>query len=125
MFKTILLVGSGGFVGSVLRYYISKIIQDSSYASFPAGTLSVNVLGSLIIGFLIGLALKNPSFSAEWRLILMVGFCGGFTTFSTFTSENLKLIQDGQIFFVFLYTGLSILLGFLAVYFGYVTSKLI
>jgi CrcB protein len=125
MFKTILLVGSGGFIGSVLRYYISKIIQDSSFASFPSGTLSVNVIGSLIIGFLIGLALKNPSFSLEWRLILMVGFCGGFTTFSTFTSENLKLIQDGQFFYVFLYTGLSILLGFLAVYFGYVFSKLI
>jgi len=125
MFKTILLVGSGGFIGSVFRYYISKIIQDSSFASFPTGTLSVNVIGSLIIGFLIGLALKNPSFSLEWRLILMVGFCGGFTTFSTFTSENLKLIQDGQFFYVFLYTGLSILLGFLAVYFGYVFSKLI
>ena len=124
MFKTILLVGSGGFVGSVSRYYISKIIQDSSFASFPAGTLSVNVIGSLIIGFLIGLALKNPSFSLEWRLILMVGFCGGFTTFSTFTSENLKLIQDGQFFFVFLYTGLSIFLGFLAVYLGYVLSKI-
>ena len=124
MFKTILLVGSGGFIGSVIRYYISKIIQDSSFASFPAGTLSVNIIGSLIIGFLIGLALKNPSFSLEWRLILMVGFCGGFTTFSTFTSENLKLIQDGQFFFVLLYTGLSILLGFLAVYFGYTLSKL-
>jgi fluoride exporter len=124
MIKTILLVGSGGFIGSVLRYYISKLIQDS-YASFPAGTLSVNVVGSLVIGFLIGLALKNPSFSLEWRLILMVGFCGGFTTFSTFTSENLKLIQDGQIFFVFLYTGLSLLLGFSAVYLGYVLSKLI
>jgi len=124
MFKTILLVGSGGFIGSVFRYYISKLIQDS-YASFPAGTLSVNVIGSLIIGFLIGLALKNPSFSVEWRLILMVGFCGGFTTFSTFTSENLKLMQDGQFFFLCLYTGLSIFLGFLAVYLGYVFSKLI
>ena len=123
MIKTILLIGSGGFAGSVARYYISKIIQDSSYSSFPVGTLSVNIIGSLIIGFLVGLALKHPTFSIEWRLALMVGFCGGFTTFSTFTSENLKLIQDGQLLFVFLYTGLSIMLGFLAVYFGYLISK--
>ena len=124
MFKTILLIGSGGFVGSVARYYISKIIQDSSFTSFPAGTLSINIIGSLIIGFFLGLALKHPSFTVEWRMILMVGFCGGFTTFSTFTSENLKLIQDGQFFYVFLYTGLSVFLGFSAVYLGYIISKL-
>ncbi|PLX17820.1 MAG: fluoride efflux transporter CrcB [Marinilabiliales bacterium] len=124
MFKTILLIGSGGFVGSVARYYISKVIQDSSLTSFPTGTLSINVIGSLIIGFFLGLALKHPSFTVEWRMILMVGFCGGFTTFSTFTSENLKLIQDGQFFYVFLYTGLSVFLGFSAVYGGYLISKI-
>ena len=124
MFKTILLIGSGGFVGSVARYYISKIIQDSSFTSFPAGTLSINIIGSLIIGFFLGVALNYRSFTVEWRMILMVGFCGGFTTFSTFTSENLKLIQDGQFFYVFLYTGLSVFLGFSAVYLGYIISKL-
>lgn len=125
MLKTILLIGSGGFIGSVARYLISKLIQDSTLSSFPNGTLFVNVLGSLILGFLVGLSIKNPSFSLGWRLILMVGFCGGFTTFSTFTSENLKLLQDGQFFFVLLYTGLSILLGFTAVYLGYLLSKLV
>lgn len=125
MLKTIMLVGSGGFVGSVARYYISKIVQESSYTSFPIGTLSINIIGSLIIGLLLGLALKHPSFSVEWRMVLMVGFCGGFTTFSTFTSENLKLMQDGQFFYVLMYTGLSILLGFLAVYLGYIVSKII
>lgn len=125
MLKTVLLVGSGGFIGSVARYLVSKFIQDSTLSSFPNGTLFVNVLGSLILGFLVGIAIKNPSFSLGWRLILMVGFCGGFTTFSTFTSENLKLLQDGQFFFVLLYTGLSILLGFTAVYLGYVLSKLV
>lgn len=124
MLKTILLIGSGGFIGSVSRYYVSKIVQDSSFTSFPTGTLSVNVIGSLIIGILLGIALKHPSFSVEWRMILMVGFCGGFTTFSTFTSENLKLIQDGQVLYVFLYTGLSVFLGFTAVYLGYLLSKI-
>lgn len=125
MLKTILLIGSGGFMGSIARFYVSKIVQDSSFTSFPVGTLAVNIIGSLIIGLLLGIALKSPSFSIEWRMILMVGFCGGFTTFSTFTSENLKLIQDGQILFVFLYTALSILLGFSAVYIGYLLSKII
>jgi len=123
MFKTILLVGSGGFIGSVARYYISRLVQNSALTSFPTGTLFVNILGSLILGFLVGLAVKNPSFSIEWRLTLMVGFCGGFTTFSTFTSENLKLMQDGQFLYVLSYTGLSILLGFTAVYLGYLISK--
>ncbi|HAF31185.1 MAG TPA: fluoride efflux transporter CrcB [Bacteroidales bacterium] len=125
MFKTLILVGSGGFIGSVARYYISKIVQESSYTSFPIGTLSINIIGSLLIGFLLGLALKYPSFSVEWRMVLMVGFCGGFTTFSTFTSENFKLMQDGQFFYVLMYTGLSILLGFSAVYLGYIVSKII
>ena len=124
MLKTILLIGSGGFIGSVARFYVSKIVQESSFTSIPIGTLSVNVIGSLIIGLLTGIALKSPSFSIEWRMILMVGVCGGFTTFSTFTSENLKLIQDGQVFYVFLYTGLSIFLGFLAVYLGFLSSKI-
>ena len=124
MLKTILLIGSGGFIGSVARFYVSKIVQESSFTSIPIGTLSVNVIGSLIIGLLTGIAIKSPSFSIEWRMILMIGFCGGFTTFSTFTSENLKLIQDGQVFYVFLYTGLSIFLGFLAVYLGFLSSKI-
>ena len=125
MLKTILLIGSGGFIGSVARYYVSKVVQDSVFSSFPTGTLFVNILGSLILGFFVGLAIKHPSFSLGWRMIIMVGFCGGFTTFSTFTSENLKLLQDGQILYVFLYTGLSVLLGFTAVYLGYLISKLI
>ena len=124
MIKTILLIGSGGFLGSVARFYISKIVQESTFTSIPYGTLSVNVIGSLIIGLLTGIAMKSPSFSIEWRMILMVGFCGGFTTFSTFTSENLKLMQDGQAFYVFLYTGLSVFLGFSAVYLGYLSSKM-
>lgn len=125
MLKTILLIGSGGFIGSVARYYVSKFIQDSTVSSFPNGTLFVNILGSLILGFLVGLAIKHPSFSFGWRMVLMVGFCGGFTTFSTFTSENLKLLQDGQVLYVLLYTGLSIVLGFTAVYLGYLLSKII
>lgn len=124
MLKTILLVGSGGFIGSVARYFISKLNLQVDFFSIPVGTLIVNVVGSLIIGFLIGIADKSPLMTLELRLLLMAGFCGGFTTFSTFSSENLILMQNGQYGVVLLYTLLSILFGFAAAFFGFVSSNL-
>jgi len=125
MVKTILLIGSGGFIGSVARYYVSKINLLADFFSIPVGTLIINVLGSLFIGYLMGLAERNTILTLELRLFLMVGFCGGFTTFSTFTSENLTMMHNGQFLSVFIYTGLSIFLGFTAVFLGYFLSKLI
>jgi CrcB protein len=119
MLKTILLIGSGGFIGSVARFFVSKINLSVAFFSIPVGTLLVNVLGCLIIGFLTGIAEQRTILTAEWRLFLMVGFCGGFTTFSTFANENLMLMHNGLFPSVLLYTGLSILLGFLAVYLGF------
>lgn len=117
--KTILLIGTGGFIGSVARYYVSKINLSLHFQSIPFGTLLVNVLGCFIIGFLTGIAEQRTILTAEWRLFLMVGFCGGFTTFSTFANENLMLLHNGLSYSVLLYTGLSILLGFTAVYLGF------
>jgi len=125
MLKTILLIGFGGFAGSVSRYYVSKLNLFAGFFSIPLGTLVVNVLGSLIIGFLAGIADKSTVLTLEWRLFLMVGFCGGFTTFSTFANENMSLMHNGQFLSMAFYTGLSVFLGFLAVYLGYVISKLI
>jgi CrcB protein len=125
MLKSILMVGLGGFIGSVARYFLSRLNLQYDFLSIPIGTLSVNVLGSYIIGFLTGISEKSELISLEWRLFLMVGICGGFTTFSTFTNENLMLMHNGQFTAVFLYTGLSILLGFTAVYLGYGTTNLI
>ena len=119
MLKTILLIGSGGFIGSVARFYLSKINLYIQFFSIPVGTLLVNVLGCFIIGFLTGIAEQRTILTAEWRLFLMVGFCGGFTTFSTFANENLMLMHNGLFPSILLYTGLSILLGFLAVYLGF------
>ena len=124
MIKYILLIGTGGFIGSVLRFYISKLFQNIAFSSFPYGTFTVNVLGCLLIGIIFGIAEKGTWLSPEWRMFLTVGLCGGFTTFSTFSSENFQLLRDGQLLYVFLYTSLSILLGFMAVYLGYVISKL-
>jgi fluoride exporter len=125
MLKHVLMVGLGGFIGSIARYFLSRLNLQYDFLSVPVGTLSVNVLGSYIIGFLTGISEKSELISLEWRLFLMVGLCGGFTTFSTFTNENLMLMHNGQFFSVFLYTGLSILLGFTAVYLGYGTTNLL
>jgi CrcB protein len=125
MFRNILLVGIGGFLGSVARYIVSRLNLNVDFFSIPVGTLVVNIAGSYIIGFLTGISEKSELLTSEWRLFLMVGICGGFTTFSSFTNENLMLMHNGQFFTVFLYTGLSILLGFLMVYLGYMTTNML
>jgi CrcB protein len=124
MVKNLILVGTGGFIGSIARYLVSRLTARVDWFSIPLGTLTVNIAGSFLIGLLIGISERSPILSVEWRMLLMVGLCGGFTTFSSFTGENLMLMRNGQFFSLFLYTGLSILLGFAAVYFGYLTSKL-
>ena len=125
MIKNLLVIGTGGFLGSIARYLISQLNLTVSFHSIPVGTLTVNVAGSFLIGFLTGIAEKSMILTPEWRLFLMVGLCGGFTTFSAFANENLMLIHNGQGLVVLLYTGLSIFLGFLAVYLGYVTTNLL
>jgi fluoride exporter len=125
MFKNILFIGMGGFIGSVLRFFVSQLNLSIHILSIPIGTFTVNVLGSYIIGFLTGISQKSDLLSNDIRLFLMVGLCGGFTTFSSFTNENLTLMHDGLFLSIFLYTGLSILFGFLAVYLGYVTTNLL
>jgi CrcB protein len=125
MLKQLLLIGAGGFIGSVARFLVSRLNTRIDWLSIPIGTLAVNVIGSLLIGFLIGVSDRSPVLTVEWRMFLMVGLCGGFTTFSSFTGENLVLLRNGQILPLLLYTGLSIFLGFTAVYLGYISSKLI
>ena len=123
--KHLLLVGLGGFIGSVARFLVSKLNLSWHFLSIPMGTLTVNVLGSFIIGILVGISAKSDLISTDLRVFLMVGFCGGFTTFSSFSSENLMLMQNGQVVTVLIYTALSILLGFLAVYLGYIFTNLL
>ena len=123
--KQILLVGFGGCIGSIARFFVSKLNLHWQLLSIPMGTLTVNILGSLIIGFIVGVSAKSELISPGLRLFLMVGVCGGFTTFSSFTLENMTLMQNGQFVSVLIYTGLSIFLGFLAVYLGYLSSNLL
>jgi CrcB protein len=123
--KQLLIIGLGGFVGSIARVLVQKLNLHLHFLSIPVGTLAVNVIGSLLIGFLIGISAKSDILSPNFRVFLMVGFCGGFTRFSSFTAENLTLMQNGQLATVLLYTGISIFLGFAAVYLGYITSNLL
>ena len=125
MLKNILLIGLGGFIGSIARYMVSRLNNHIEWLSIPVGTLAVNIIGSFLIGFLIGISEKSPILTVELRMFLMVGLCGGFTTFSSFSGENLMLMRNGQFLPIFLYTGLSILLGFTAVSLGYVSTKLL
>lgn len=125
MIRTILLIGSGGFIGSVARYYVSKLNINIHLFSLPIGTLTANILGSLLLGFLTGIAVRSPLMTSDWRLFLMVGVCGGFTTFSTFNGENLMFLRNGQYTHVLVYISTSLILGLLAVVFGFLLSKLL
>jgi len=117
MIKTLLLVGIGGFAGSVLRYLISYYVNINWSTHFPFGTLLVNLAGSLFIGMIIAAALQNDM-SQQMRLLLATGFCGGFTTFSSFSYEFFSLLQHGHTGYAFLYAGASLVLGLLFVWTG-------
>ena len=118
MYKTIIAVGLGGFIGSVLRYLVSRLTAGVDFASLPLGTLTVNVLGCFVLGLLTGLFERTGNLSPELRLLLTTGVCGGFTTFSTFSNDGLILIKQEFYGMFALYTLLSITLGVLAAFAG-------
>ena len=122
--KIILLVGLGGFVGSILRYIISETIQARSVGSFPYGTLAVNVMGCLVIGVIFGMSSKT-SYSPELKYFLATGLIGGFTTFSAFSYESFILFREGQIWNAAVYIALSIILGLLATMLGFQVYRLL
>ncbi|WP_372947667.1 fluoride efflux transporter CrcB [Mariniphaga sp.] len=125
MLRTILLIGSGGFIGSVMRYLVQYYMEKSLTSTFPWGTLIANVAGSFIIGIVFALAEKGNLMSAEWRIFLAVGVCGGFTTFSAFAYNNFTMINEKAWSSLFLNTGGNLFLGILAVYLGIILIRLI
>lgn len=108
MWKTIILVGLGGGVGSVLRYLVSTITTRHFPGLFPWGTLLVNIAGCLITGLLIGLFNRQHIYNEDFKYLLIIGFCGGFTTFSTFAAENMSLFHSGNHLTAFMYTVSSV-----------------
>src|SRR5687767_7966880 len=119
----LMLVGAGGFLGSVLRYITSKAIDAKMYSVFPYGTLLVNVAGSFILGMIYVIALKRSGDSENIRLFLGAGFCGGFTTFSAFALENFRLMEQRLIGTSVLYIGTSLVLGLLGLWAGITLIK--
>ena len=122
MLKDFLYVGAGSFVGGVARYLVSLAMK--SVGGFPWATFIVNVVGCLLIGLLWGLSVRSSNaLSGHLGLFLTVGFCGGFTTFSTFSKESLALLQSGSYLTFILYAVGSILLGLATVALGYLLTK--
>ncbi|MBP2691229.1 MAG: fluoride efflux transporter CrcB [Muribaculaceae bacterium] len=119
----IVFIGSG--LGGVCRYIVSRIVQEQvPGALFPWGTFAVNVIGCFLIGLFYGIFDRHtgPALSPQLRLMLTVGFCGGFTTFSTFINENFLLFQSSSLLIVLAYIALSVLAGFILLYAGYVIA---
>lgn len=116
---TVVLIGLGGFIGSVLRYGMSGAVQSlAGGALFPVGTLAVNLTGCFVIGFLSQLADAREVFTPESRAFVFVGILGGFTTFSTFGNESMNLFRGGENVYAFAYVGAHVLLGLGAVWLG-------
>ena len=123
MIKNILLVGLGGGIGSMLRY-ISQRMADKVYPiHFPWGTFAVNIIGCFLIGIFWGISLKSFETNENWKLFLMTGLCGGFTTFSAFTLEGIGLLKEQKLALFFLYVAGSVLVGLAATYLGMKLSR--
>ena len=123
MIKNILLVGMGGAIGSVFRYLCQKWVHQLYPHPFPLGTFLVNIIGCFLIGIFFAASEKSSFISADWKLFLMTGICGGFTTFSAFAFENMNLIRSGDMTNFLLYTISSVVLGILAVFAGVALIK--
>ena len=122
--RILLLIALGGGLGSVFRYLTAQLINKHTQLFFPYGTFAANILGCFLIGLFLGYLEKNQITNPDLKFFLITGFCGGYTTFSTFSSENVQLLQANQTGTAFLYIGLSVILGLTATWAGLMLSKL-
>ena len=123
MIHSILWVGFGSFLGGVCRFLSTRLIGAHLSGTYPIGTFAVNIAGCFLIGLFYGLS--EHGLSPNVRLFLTVGFCGGFTTFSTFANERLQLFKEGNVLSLAIYAALSVFLGILAVYAGNMATKIL
>ncbi len=123
MIKSLLIVGIGGFFGSSGRFLLQHTLLRIFPGIFPWGTFLANVIGCFLIGIVFAFSIKEDPISVDWKLFLAAGFCGGFTTFSSFSQENVHMLQNGHFLTFFGYLAASILLGFGATYLGMVVFR--
>lgn len=125
MYRTLFFIGIGSFCGGILRFLLTRLVQNHFLQAFPLGTLVVNVLGCLLIGIFYGLFERGSMLNPDLRMFFTVGLCGGFTTFSTFLNENFMLLRDQNFCYFLLYTTLSFVIGLVAIYLGHLIVKLL
>lgn len=123
MLKQLVMIAAGGAVGSLMRFVLSTGVHRVVGRDFPYGTLSVNVFGSLLMGILYIVLIERASVGAEWRALLLVGFLGAFTTFSTFSIETLNLIENGELIKAGTNVFLSVFLCVLAAWLGVIMGR--
>jgi fluoride exporter len=119
------LVGMGGCLGSILRFWVSTYIGSRIGTRFPYGTLVVNITGSFLVGLVLAFLTARTEWGSNWRYLIPIGFIGGYTTFSAFEYETLRTIQDGQMGLGLLYMATSVIIGFVAVWGGMVAGRAI
>lgn len=119
MLKSLLIVGTGSFIGGAMRYLLSMFMRNICGQGFPWGTLAVNLLGCLLFGIVFGMFSKNSSTDSALYLLLTTGVCGGFTTFSTFAHESVQMLQHGNTSGFIGYVATSVIAGFALIALGY------
>ncbi len=120
-----LLVGIGGALGSVLRFWAGGYITNRMGTRFPYGTFAINVTASFLIGFIVTLMAERAHWDANWRYLIPIGFIGGYSTFSTFEFESFRLLQDGEMILAALNLVGSVVCGFVSVWLGVITGRVV